>query len=99
MVAPLAPELPGLTHQLMYRLKNDDLVVHTRDREIQQLKTQLARGQHRTACSVVGVGLLVTAVLAEAHLDAVDGSGWIAGVAALIGIGFLARGWLPRRQP
>ena len=59
----LAPELPGLVHQILYRLKNDALIVRTRDQEIADLARRLASGQRRIARSVIGVGLLLAAVL------------------------------------
>ena len=59
----LAPELPGLAHQILYRLKNDALIVRTRDQEIADLARRIASGQRRIARSVIGVGLLLSAVL------------------------------------
>jgi len=52
----LAPELPGLTHQLMYKLKNDALTLHTRDREVQALRIQNQIEHKRTTRLVLGFG-------------------------------------------
>ncbi len=59
----LAPELPGLAHQLMYRLKNDELTVRTRDNEVAALKNQLA-GQHKKTLRVIfGAGLILASLI------------------------------------
>jgi ubiquinone biosynthesis protein len=55
----LAPELPGLAHQLMYRLKNDELTIRTRDREVEKLRDQIAYQHKRTTRNIFGIGLLV----------------------------------------
>ena len=59
----LAPELPGLVHQVLYRLKNDELIIQTRDKEIEKLTKQITTGQRRIIRTIVGVGLFVVAVL------------------------------------
>ena len=59
----LAPEIPALAHQLMYRLKNDELVVQTRDREIEALRKQIARQNNMTVKMVVGMGLLLVSLI------------------------------------
>jgi len=59
----LAPELPGLAHQLMYKLKNDELTVHTRDREVQALRTQNQIEHKRTTRLVLGFGFGLGALM------------------------------------
>lgn len=59
----LAPELPGLTHQLLYKLKNDELIIQTRNREIETLKSQLAVNNRKLISTIVGMGLLTVSVL------------------------------------
>ena len=59
----LVPELPTLAHQMLYRLKNDELVIRTRDREIAALRRQMAASGRRTRRLVGGLGLVVLALL------------------------------------
>ena len=54
-----APELPQLLHQVLYRMKHDELEVRTRESEMQTLADQIARGQRRVVWAVVGVGCLL----------------------------------------
>ena len=60
----LAPELPALTHQLMYRLKNDELILKTRDHEIEILRQQIAL-QHKRNWRIITcvAGLSIAALL------------------------------------
>ena len=55
----LAPELPGLTHQLMYRLKNDEMIIRTRDQEIQELRRQMAWQHGRTTGILLGIAGII----------------------------------------
>jgi len=48
----LAPEIPAITHQLMYRMKNDKMVFRTRDREVAELRKHLATQQKKTMLTV-----------------------------------------------
>ena len=59
-----APELPGLVHQILRRLKKDELMIHTRDRELANLRRQIAAGQRRTARAIIAVGLLLGGITA-----------------------------------
>ena len=85
----LAPELPGLAHQLMYKLKNDDLVMQTRDREIEALKNQLKVNNKKTARMILGVGLMIVAVLLvpdKQHLTTISIQGAIIALFGLLAI-------------
>ncbi|MGI9310962.1 MAG: ubiquinone biosynthesis regulatory protein kinase UbiB [bacterium] len=87
----LAPGLPALAHQILHRLKNDELVLRTRDAEIAALTRQVAAGQRRTARFMLALGLLLAAALLA------DGE-W-SGLSALLaagGIGALLLGWRGR---
>ncbi len=88
-LATMAPELPALAHQMLYRLKNDELVIRTRDQEIQRLREQLERSNRQTRRLMGGLGLIVLAlVLAPAGLPS-DASliSWLMGFAGLVLIG------------
>ncbi|NKB77435.1 MAG: ubiquinone biosynthesis regulatory protein kinase UbiB [Gammaproteobacteria bacterium] len=58
----LAPELPGITHQLMYRVKNNEMIFETRDREVAGLRKQLERQQNKMTQSILGLGLLMISI-------------------------------------
>ncbi len=76
----LAPELPGLAHQLLYKLKNDDLTIQTRNREIEILKNQLVINNRKTICTILGIGLLVLSVFFmpdRQNLSLVPVHGWV----------------------
>ncbi len=60
----LAPELPALAHQIMYRLKNDELIIRTQDQAVERLRHQMAYQHKQTIKIVLGVGLLITAFIA-----------------------------------
>ena len=85
----MAPELPALAHQMLYRLKNDDLIIRTRDQEIDRLREQLEQSNRQTRRLMGGLGLIVLAlVLAPAGLPR-DASlvSWLMGFAGLVLIG------------
>jgi ubiquinone biosynthesis protein len=95
-LATMAPELPGLAHQMLYRMKNDELVLRTRDQEIASLRRQLDTSGRQTRRLVAGLGLIVLAlVLAPAGVPA-DASlvSWLLGFGGvvLIGMNWLGRG-------
>ncbi len=76
----LAPELPGLAHQLMYRLKNDELIIRTQDDKIDALKNQMAHQHKRTVKLIIGTGLAVTSLLIlpdPGQLDTMPLAGWV----------------------
>ncbi len=76
----LAPELPGLAHQLLNKLKNDDLTIQTRNREIEILKNQLVINNRKTICTILGIGLLVLSVFFmpdRQNLSLVPVHGWV----------------------
>ncbi len=86
----LAPELPGLTHQLLHKMKNDDLVMQTRDREIESLKHQITVNNKKIIYAILGMGFLLLAVAFmpdRQHPGLMPAHGWIllfSGLLALI---------------
>jgi ubiquinone biosynthesis protein len=92
----LAPELPGLAHQLMYKLKNDELTFRTRDSEVEALKQQLAFQHRKTTKIISGIGLIVaTLILLPQPLTVtmIPVAGWIGlgGGAVLVVAALMAR--------
>ncbi len=76
----LAPELPGLAHQLLNKLKNEDLTIQTRNREIEILKNQLVINNRKMICTILGIGLLVLSVFFmpdRQNLSQVPVHGWV----------------------
>lgn len=91
----LAPELPGLIHQVMQRIKNDELIIHTRDQESVELSRQIARGQRRIARAIIAFGLLLGAwLLLGAPTTALP---WLSAVLVLGGGGLLLSSWFSER--
>ena len=94
-LATLAPELPTLAHQMLYRLKNDELVIRTRDREIAALRRQMEASNRRTRRLVGGMGLIALALLLAPAGPVRDLSpvGWLLGLGglALIGMSWFGR--------
>lgn len=95
----LAPELPALTHQLLYKLKHDDLLADTRAQEIDLLRTQINRLHRRSAWLLFSVALLLSGVLLTTY-DPINWSpplSWLGlGVGVLLA-GALWRGRSPRK--
>ena len=96
----LAPELPGLAHQVLHRLKNDQLMLHTRDREIAGLRRQIATGQRHIGRVIIAVGLLLGALLVF-----ITGQGpehaappWLAAALLASGAGTLLWVWFGGRR-
>ena len=85
----LVPEIPGLTHQLMHRLKNDELVLRTRDQEIRRLRAQMAVQHRRTIRLVLGLGLVAVSVAAWPSLGQVAGFSLPAGLLTAAGLLFI----------
>ena len=87
----LAPELPGLTHQLLHKMKNDDMVMQTRDQEIKSLKNQMTVNNKKIIYAVLGMGLVLLSVFFmpdRQRIDLVPIHSWIllfSGLLALIG--------------
>ena len=92
-LANLAPEMPALAHQLLYRLKNDDVVFRTQDLEIARLKRQLEVSARQTRELIAGIGLFVLAVVLS--INSAPGAtsllSWLAGLGGLI---LVAGSWL-----
>ena len=76
----LVPELPGLTHQLLHKMKNDGLVMQTRDREIENLKNQMTINNRKIIYAILGMGLLLLSVFFmpdRQHPGLMPVHGWI----------------------
>jgi ubiquinone biosynthesis protein len=83
----LAPELPGLAHQLMHRLKNDELTIRTRDTEVQRLRDQIAFQHKRTTRNIFGIGLLLVSFVVlpdPQQLSTMPHYGWGAFIVGLV---------------
>ena len=94
-LATLAPELPALAHQMLYRMKNDELVVRTRDQEVAKLKQQLEVSASRTRRLIAGIGLILLAAILNPgnHLDSAPLTSWLLGLGGLV---LIASNWLRR---
>ena len=92
-LATLAPEIPGLTYQLMYRLKNDELIMHTRDEEIAQLRREMRTNARKNRRLLGGLGLVVlAAVLSPGNsLNAAPLISWLLGLGGVV---LIAANWL-----
>ncbi len=89
----LAPEIPAITHQIMYRIKNEEMIIQTRDMEIQKVRKSLASLQRKIMSVILGTGLLVIGVLLlpdRQDVTTMPLHGW---VAVIVGIGFVINGW------
>ena len=92
-LATLAPEIPGLTYQLMHRLKNDELIMRTRDDEIAQLRTEMQTNARKNRRLLGGLGLVVlAAVLSPANSMNTDPLiSWLLGLGGVV---LIAANWL-----
>ena len=52
-----------LPHQVMYRLKNDEMIIRTRDQEVEKLRQHFAAQQRKNMQTMMGTGLLVISAL------------------------------------
>ena len=86
----LAPELPTLAHQLLYRLKNDELEFRTRDREIRALREQMERQQRQQRYLLCGAGAVIASLLllpGDVHSSLPDWFPWLLMAAGLVSLG------------
>lgn len=92
-LATLAPEIPGLTHQLLYRLKNDELVMRTRNEEVALLRNQLELSASKNRRLVAGLGLIVLAAVLTPgnHLESAPLISWLLGLGGVV---LIAINWL-----
>jgi len=92
-----APELPGLLHHLMRRMKTGDLTLATRDAEIAKLTKRIAAGQRRSARANTGVGLLLGALLLfTVPATVTTGLAWAGGALLAASAAALASAWFDR---
>lgn len=94
-LATLAPEIPGLTYHLMHRLKNDELIMRTRDDEIAQLRRELQTNARKNRRLFGGLGLVVlAAVLSPGNsLNTDPLISWLLGLGGVV---LIAANWLRR---
>ncbi len=92
-LATIAPEVPALAHQLLYRIKNDEMIFQTRDQEIKQLRQQLDVSAKQTRSLVSGIGLVVLSFVFNASSDpgATSLLSWVCGFAGVV---LIASSWL-----
>ena len=92
-LATLAPEIPGLTYQLMYRLKNDELIMHTRDEEVAQLRREMQTNARKNRRLLGGLGLVVLAAVLSpgTSLNAAPLISWLLGLGGVV---LIAANWL-----
>jgi ubiquinone biosynthesis protein len=84
----LGPELPGLAYELMRRLRDEELGVSTRSRDLQSLRLTLQRQHRRLLGTMAGSTLVSLAVLLYLFDPAPDWAGappstWLTGIAGL----------------
>jgi len=91
-LATMAPEVPALAHQLLNRIKNDEMIFRTQDREIQMLREQMQTSARQTRSLVSGIGLIVLAVVlgASASPSSTSLLSWLAG---FVGVVLIASSW------
>lgn len=92
-LATLVPEIPALAHQMLYRMKNDALVVQTRDEEVAQLRRQLAASASQTRRLVAGLGLILLAAILNPGNEPGTAPliSWLLGLGGLV---LIALNWL-----
>ncbi|MXZ81467.1 MAG: ubiquinone biosynthesis regulatory protein kinase UbiB [Gammaproteobacteria bacterium] len=90
-----APEIPGLMHQLLNKLKNEKLTVNTRDTEIRSLKRTLQRLHRIIVQLTVGLFMLAVVFLFPDTVDAIINTEWgapiLVAVVVMIFLGLYAR--------
>ncbi len=84
----LGPELPGLAYELMRRLRDEELGVRTRSRDLQSLRITLQRQHRRLLGTIVGCTLVSLAALLYLFDPTPAWAGappstWLTGVAGL----------------
>jgi ubiquinone biosynthesis protein len=92
-LATVAPEIPGLAYQLLYRLKNDELVMRTRNEDVALLRQQLEISSSKNRRLIAGLGLIVlAAVLAPGNnLESAPLISWLLGLGGVV---LIAINWL-----
>ena len=94
-LATLAPEVPALAHQLLHRIRNDEMVFQTKDQELKKLREHLVASARQTRYLISGIGLVVLAVVLGDMTDPGASSlvSWLAGLAGVV---MIARSWMRR---
>ena len=97
----LAPQLPGLVHQVLHRLKSDELIVRTRDRQnadlLAEWQRQMADAQRRTARAIIAATLFLGGLLLLLGAPATAAASWLSATLLLAGAGALLWSWFGRR--
>lgn len=92
----MMPELPSMTHELMRRVRDEQLTLNTQSRQMQSLQAQMERNAHRQN-SLLLAGLLLAAGLVTRQLDLTQPeyvSNLLYGASALVA----AIGWFKSRH-
>ncbi|MBX2869741.1 MAG: ubiquinone biosynthesis regulatory protein kinase UbiB [Acidiferrobacterales bacterium] len=94
-LATIAPEVPALAHQLLYRVKNDEMIFRTQDEEIKQLRRQIEVSAQQTRLLVSGIGLVVLSFVFNASSDPGTTSllSWVCGFGGVV---LIAGSWLKK---
>jgi ubiquinone biosynthesis protein len=97
----IAPQFPGIAHEVFERARNGRLELGWKSAELQQLRTQIGLNQRRMYFAIVGSALVLSSAVTLAvdayalpHWTTVPVLGWTLGVLGLL---LLARAW-PRRN-
>jgi ubiquinone biosynthesis protein len=97
----IAPQFPGIAHEVLERARNGRLELGWKSAELQQLRTQIGLNQRRMYFAIVGSALVLSSAITLAidtyalpHWTTVPVLGWTLGALGLL---LLARAW-PRRN-
>lgn len=93
----MMPELPGMTHELMRRVRDEQLTLNTQSKQLQSLQSQLERNACRQN------GLLLAGILLAAGLivdqSPASNSGLISGALYIASGLSVLIGWFKSRKP
>ncbi len=91
----LAPELPALSHELLRRARDEDLMIKTQSQQIEQLSKQLNKDSMRqNAILLTGVLLFASMILSNSHWSY---SAQVAQGLQILSVLVLGIGWLRSR--
>jgi len=98
----LAPELPGLVHDLLHRARSGKLEAQWQSQELVELRQQIKRNHRRLFFAVTGSGLVISGTVAlglseslTSGLWGLPGLGWLFGAC---GLSLLIRAWFDRNS-
>jgi ubiquinone biosynthesis protein len=97
----IAPQFPGVAHEVLERARDGNLELGWRSRELQQLRVEIGTNQRRLYFAIVGSAFILSGALtlgvnayAPPGWEVVPLIGWALGVLGLV---LLVRAW-PRRN-